>query len=255
MIVFLDCEPETHKVWRRAAQTFAMGIPGSKHWATAEEFVNDRPWPGKIDGVVHFHYHGAAKEAIELCRNLYIPHYWIEGAYVARDTYFRITKNRNQAQWKPGAGSERRFAKVFEDVKVRPWRPGGRRKIVFCIAAENMAEFDPNVRAWEDDARDYLLSVHRLKDVVYRDRDAKTPLAQDLADAECLISYNSNAAVEALLEGVPVIVSEESVCHQFSRWNLLNLWRGDRQPLWNLIAASQFTLEEMADGVAWECVK
>lgn len=253
MIVFLDCEPETHKVWRRASQMFAQGVPGVKHVCTAEEFVNERPFPGKIDGVVHFHYHGAAKEAIDICRRMNWPHYWIEGAYVARDRYFRITKNRNQA--KPGAGSALRFPAVFENVPVRPWRPGGRKKILFCVAAQDMADFDPNVRSWESDARDYLLSVRRNGDVVFRDRDSKTPFAQDLQDAECLISYNSNAAVEALLQGVPVIVSQESVCYKFSRWNLLNLWRGDRQPLWDLIAGNQFTMEEMANGTAWGMVK
>lgn len=254
MIVLLDCEPDTHKIWRNAARAFARGIPGVHHWMTADEFVNVHPWPGKIDAVVHFHYHGAAKEAIETCRALRIPHYWIEGGYVARDCYFRITKNRNQAQWKPGAGSAHRFAAVFESVKIEKWKPAG-RKIVFCPAAQDMADFDQNVQAWESDARDYLLSVRRMGDVVERTRESKTPLPHDLRDAECLISYNSNAAVEALLQGVPVIVSQESVCYEFSRWNLLNLWRGDRQPLWDLIAGNQFTLEEMADGTAWEMVK
>lgn len=253
MIVFLDCEPDTHKIWRNAARTLAQGVPGEKHWMTAEEFTGPEPWPGLVTGVVHFHYHGAAALAIATCRKLGIPHYWIEGAYVNRDRFFRITKNRNQAQFRKA--SDRRFADVFEGVKIEKWRPVTGQKILFCETASDMTDFDPRALQWEADVRDYLESVRRSGDIVYRGRESKKPLREDLAGAECLISYNSNAAIESLLAGVPVIVSPESICFEFSRWNLLNLWRGDRQALWNLISESQFTLEEMADGVAWECVK
>lgn len=255
MIVFLDCEPETHAVWRAAADLMARGMAGTvgMHKMSADEFVNDRPWPCKVDGVVHFHYHGSGRQAIEICRARGIPHYWIEGPYIKKPGHFRITKNANQAPYKL---YEKPRPGVLDGVHVAPWRMlDGFRKIVFCVAADDMAEFNPAVRQWEADVLDYLESVRRIDDVILRRRTEKKPLQEDLADAECLISYNSIAAVDSLLAGVPVIVSPESSCYAFSRWNMLNLWRGSREPLLNLISWNQFSTEELADGTAWERVK
>ena len=67
-------------------------------------------------------------------------------------------------------------------------------------------------------------------------------LQEALRGANMLITYSSAAAVMALLEGVPVLVSAASaVCN----------YQNDRATLMNALADNQWTLNEIEHGKAW----
>lgn len=267
-IAFLDCDPNTHKIWRKAAHAFAAGVRQHGHefdFLTAEDFVI-RAQQQEFHAMVHFHYSDAARDAIQLCRTLQIPFYWIEGAYVNRhdqagqqawaDTWFRVTKNGNQAGYRADRAEDTsRFDLAFNGVDIREWRKSA-DSVVLCEAAQDMLDFDERISGWEFDAREYLADIGCSLPLIERRRDAVSGLApfREMLRgiSPVVFTYNSNAAVEAMLSGCPVVVSVESICYLFSRWNLFNLWRNDRQPLWNLISWSQFQVSEMMSGAAWE---
>ena len=81
------------------------------------------------------------------------------------------------------------------------------------------------------------------------------PLVEDLKDAHCVVTYNSNSAVEALIEGKPVFAFDAGSM----AWNVANKDLRDidepkchprNQWLYEL-AYSQWTLPEMAEGKTW----
>jgi len=82
-------------------------------------------------------------------------------------------------------------------------------------------------------------------------------LAEDLADAHCVVTFNSGVGVTAIMEGIPVVCGPE--CAAFPVSNTLDaiedLQTFDRQPWLNSLAYSQFTLEEMASGYAHKVIE
>ena len=80
-------------------------------------------------------------------------------------------------------------------------------------------------------------------------------LRDDLANAHCVVTYNSNTAVDALLEGVPVFAHDKgSMCWEVANKSLICVDvpnRPDRQQWLNDLAYTQWTPEEMRSGEAW----
>ena len=84
---------------------------------------------------------------------------------------------------------------------------------------------------------------------------SKAPLKEDLFDAHAVVTFNSNSAVEALLEGVPVFAEDEGSMV----WNVCNRHLKDidyptkhyRAQWFNDLAYAQWTIPEIAEGKAW----
>lgn len=75
-----------------------------------------------------------------------------------------------------------------------------------------------------------------------------------LENAYCVINYNSNPAVEAVLAGVPVMVHESSLCREVG--NPLNgdinvLKQFDRQHWLNKLSYSEWFVDEIKKGIPW----
>jgi hypothetical protein len=81
------------------------------------------------------------------------------------------------------------------------------------------------------------------------------PLSEDLKNAHCVVTYNSNSAVEALLEGVPVFAHDKgSMCWELANKSLLSVDvpnKPDRTEWLNNLAYCQWTLSEMSSGATW----
>jgi hypothetical protein len=104
--------------------------------------------------------------------------------------------------------------------------------------------------------------VQRLPDTVFSGPEQR--LADLLPGCQALVTHGSNAAVEAVVAGVPVcLVSHEGVC---AAWRVADKgvekiydpWFPDdaqRQQWLNDLAYCQFSIEEFRNGKAWEIVK
>lgn len=81
------------------------------------------------------------------------------------------------------------------------------------------------------------------------------PLAEDLETAHCVVTYNSNAGVEALISGIPAFAHDHgSMCWQLANKSLISVDvpnRPDRSQWLNDLAYCQWTLQEMKEGMAW----
>ena len=81
------------------------------------------------------------------------------------------------------------------------------------------------------------------------------PLQVDLQNAHCVIACNSNACVEAVIEGIPTISTDQgSMAWEVSSHSIEDLERlemPDREQWINDLAYSQWTIAEMKSGEAW----
>lgn len=83
------------------------------------------------------------------------------------------------------------------------------------------------------------------------------PLSEDLLKAHCVVTYNSNSAIQALQTGVPVICSENCSAYPLTNKfeDIENLTLHDnRQQLFNTLAYSQFSHSEIASKFAFRYV-
>jgi hypothetical protein len=78
---------------------------------------------------------------------------------------------------------------------------------------------------------------------------------QSVESAWCVINYNSNPAVSAVLQGVPVFVDSSSMAATVGNTDLAqieNPLRPDRQQwAWDL-AHTEWTVDEIALGQPWD---
>lgn len=76
-------------------------------------------------------------------------------------------------------------------------------------------------------------------------------LEDDLAGAAAVITFNSNSGVDAVINGVPAIVSDPgSMAWDVAAHNLGNLLRPARQSWAHQLAWKQWTIDEIANGSA-----
>lgn len=80
-------------------------------------------------------------------------------------------------------------------------------------------------------------------------------LVEDLQWAGLAVSYNSTAGVEAVLAGVPTVTLDEgAMAWPVSGHTLFDRVQPHREAWCHRLAWTQFTLEEIRSGFAWECV-
>lgn len=139
-------------------------------------------------------------------------------------------------------------------VELAPWRTGGHETVIF--GQRGIGE--PDVRSpdgWAERARKKTggrIRPHPGKG------DTKMPLAVDLANASCAVTWHSGAALQALVMGVPVF-------YEFPQWIgaqaalPLSQWGNepkrsdaDRLEMFRRLAWAQWTLHEIKTGIPIE---
>lgn len=82
-------------------------------------------------------------------------------------------------------------------------------------------------------------------------------LERDLSEAACVVAYNSNATVDAVVAGIPAVTADEGAmawdvtAHHY----LDEIITPDRSEWFRRMAWTQWTMPEIASGEAWEVVK
>jgi hypothetical protein len=169
--------------------------------------------------------------------------------------YFRITRGALQHDGSGEAGPER-WRRL--GLTIAPWRKDGSHVLV-CPPDEAYGQ------AWGLDHVAWLQSVLEAlgsatdRPMVVRHRSKASsvtePFAEALRGSWALVTCTSNAAVEALLAGVPVFCTHPCAAYRIGKPNLNEIeapaMLADREQwAWNL-AAHQWTLNEMRDGTCW----
>jgi hypothetical protein len=181
------------------------------------------------------------------------PQFYIDNSYfdAARGQQYRVTKGRIQCEPAGRASTGERFARL--GITLKPWRPNidGHYLVV-----EQSPSFMTTVAR---DPKWLERTVKRLTDegvnvrVRPWDRDKakmQATLVADLEGASTLVTHSSAAAVTAVIEGIPVIVSDMSALAHM-RWST-DPEHDQRLGYLNVLADNQWTLDEIRAGKAWE---
>lgn len=191
--------------------------------------------------------------------------YWDRG-YVRRlgglfypldktDGYYRLHLNAFQMKRISDVSSARWDAL---DLQLTPWRGSGREVIV---ATTNSHYWSFHVvpggeQAWLDQTME-ILRRSTSRRIVIRNKSGRTLLSHGLVTAHCLVAHGSNAAIEAVILGCPVIVdpiSAAALVGLTDPGQVENVIRPDRTAWCHSLAHSQFTRREMTDGSAFRAV-
>ena len=179
--------------------------------------------------------------------------YYGDHAYFRRFEYYRITKNALVREPVPVDGvDDSRFNLL--GVKIERWRSDGAHVLV-CPPDDLFSSLiGLDAHKWLDDAL-ATLAANTEREIRVRDRFSTGPLTDDLVGCHALVTYHSNAAVEALCFGVPVFVTGFGAAKNMGYVDLSKI-EAPRYPVgryeWACaLANSQWTLDEMASGKAW----
>lgn len=159
--------------------------------------------------------------------------FYADNAFLG-DRHFRIARNAVQAA--PLPPDYDRLDQL--NIEIKPWRRTGRHVLV-CLQTD---EFMATV------ARAGMPEILTDRPVKVRRKGSPVPLADDLRDCWCVVTWSSAAGIEAVLAGVPAIALGESV---IPYGDIEDPPKFDRREWAARLAANQWTLEEMADGTAW----
>lgn len=204
--------------------------------------------------------------------------YWyIDNGYFLpgkrESNFFRITRNALQHDGCGEPAARERWTRL--KLPIKPWRKSGAH-IVVCppgrlfgatfgfdaddwlrVTIKTLRKYtdrELRVRAkvtWNDaKGADVLSLAGKIKTSV------PTPLADDLSGAWALVTHSSNAAVEALLAGVPVFATEPCGASAMGLVDLTKIESprtdGNREHWAAVLASNQWSLAEMRSGLAWK---
>ena len=229
-----------------------------------------RNLPSNIKGIIFSGMLRGNAHLFEFAKSRNIDFYYIDHAYFNqgyKDPYWmRITKNGFVQNTILKNTDPKRFENNF-DLKIKDYNFKDKRNIII-LPPSNVVSKIFEKQTWEENIikvlrkhtdrpiivrqkpnntsiDDLLYSPIKLKDKI----EHKQTLNEVLEDAYCVVAYNSNAAIEALQAGVPVIC--DKMCPAFPLSHALNeienLVEKDRMPLFQSLAHGQYTMQEARD--------
>lgn len=179
--------------------------------------------------------------------------YYADHAYFERHRFYRITKNAYQHN---GIGKPdfRRLARWWP--KPLPFHKSG-SKVIICPQSQSHLDRrgDPH---WLERTLD---TIHRYtdRDVIVRSKRDPGVLARMMPDAWAVVCHSSNAAVEALMHGVPAFTTAECAAYDMTGHDLTDIeypiYPDGRHEWAAVLAANQWTLDEIAKGKAWRALQ
>jgi hypothetical protein len=152
-------------------------------------------------------------------------------------------------------------------VTLKPWRRDGKH-ILLCgqVPWDASVEMCKDYPGWlRHIARQ--TSFHTKREIRFRPHPkgnigpipgttySTVPIEEDFKDCWALVTYNSNSAVEAVIEGIPSITFDAGAMAKEVTWRWLQEIESPYMPAreqWlNDLAYTQWTLEELKSGEAW----
>jgi hypothetical protein len=209
---------------------------------------------------------GGSQKAIKHCWETGRTFYAIDTGYYGNTSklkqWHRITKNNLQHLGPIVERSNDRLKQII-DYKYQKQIPG--KKILICPPSEKVMNLfgQPDPETWTNQVVEQLKQYTdrpieiRLKPSRSERTSTKSIEAALADDVYCLITYNSIAAIEALMNGKPAIAlglnAAQTICNvRLEDVEQLRFPSKDRMTAFMChLSYAQFTKEEMKNGTAW----
>ena len=142
-------------------------------------------------------------------------------------------------------------------VFPRQWRQDGEYILIIEPGPFAAGIFHVDLNTWKYDVEKELRK-HTDKKIKFREKAPKTErsnLYEEFLneDYHCVVNINSNAATEAIWAGIPAITLDKHITNPVTRNKLgdvNNLYRGNLANWLCMLSYSQFTKQELMDGIA-----
>jgi hypothetical protein len=207
------------------------------------------------------------------CRRLGLNYYYFDHAYFfsghkphehTNFRGYRITKN-GEAQTKilkltlPDTHRIQKYKQphLKEHIKFTDGVPGN--KIVIIPPTEAVARFYKfDVNNWIDDK---IKEVRKYTDkqFIIRLKTSTHPLEEDLQKAFAVVTYQSTVGIKSVMRGIRTICDDVSMCKPVSI-KIENIEKDyirdrDKEQAWiDSLLASQFTMQEITNGIAKQAI-
>lgn len=141
------------------------------------------------------------------------------------------------------------------NLSVKPWNKNGSHIVIADTLPDYWNLFcDPH---W---CRRIAADLKQFTDrpIIIRHKESKVPLEQELKGAHCLVAHGSIAAVESVVMGCPVFVSEISAARFVGKTDFSEIEQPiypDREKWLHSLAYCQFNESELVDGTLWRLIK
>lgn len=184
-------------------------------------------------------------------------HTWYFGdkAYFGRGDYFRVTRNAYQHTGISDKPSQMRRLRRWH-THAEPWRKDGRYIILATHSETYYGLHGTTSNRWINE------TVRRIREVSDREiiitSKNANPAHLHYSGAWCLVTMRSNAAVEAVMRGIPVFCTHDCAASAMGLSDLAKI----EQPLYpdgrmewaGVLADNQWTLYEIDNGDAWRAL-
>jgi len=242
---------------RRVAGLMLQGFRAKGRTARLLEGPGVADPPFALDELPWFY--GIKEDTAPLLRarkNRGLPWCYVDNPFFGRGGHWRVAVSAEQpismgpdaSVWR--ARGDQRF-RAF-DVAIAPWRTRGEHLAVLlcCQSPKWYAVRGTTLEDWAA-ATTAEIARHTRRKVVLRAKPKDPlaparPLAEDLAQAAAVVSWSSNAGVEAILAGVPAFSTAPSAVSPMSYTDGL-----DRARLDHIETPREPSYAERCDWAAW----
>ena len=244
----------THPHSKVITSAFAQGCKGRIVPSQAGLLEGDAAFYGILRGT---------GEILKECSLRNRDYYYIDHGYFNAghyDGYYRVVRNDMQLNGEvlgytpeeiPFAPTDR-WNKL--KIKMKPWRKSGNH-IVVCPLSQFVGDFlGINTELW---LRETIRELEHYTDrsIFIKEKDTDMPIEEAVKDAHAVVAYNSNALVDAVIEGIPVYALGPSSTDPIARKSLRDIENPimeDREKWACALSYGQWTLDEIRMGVYWE---
>lgn len=241
-----------HEINEKLSRALHAGIPQSilKHTEWADNYFNST---NKHVAVGYGILRGTG-DVFKHNEKHNVDYYEVDRGYINPnhyDGYYRISKNGMQAKYRDLDLPSDRLDKL--KFKCENWfDPKGR--IIVCPPTEYIEDFYGMERGWwVKDIEEYLTRSERSFKT--RHKSDAVSLENDLKGASCVITFNSNVAIEATIKSLPVVEGKDSILSGWERDLIHQPTDSEIDKLLRFISYNQFTLEEIRNGTAWKIIQ
>lgn len=232
-------------------------------------------WQGKMKGY---------QSIWEECQKKNTPVVVLEVGGIKRNETFKVGINgvNREADFANQTFDGERWKKL--NIELKPWRSTG-DTIIICGQHHRSHQWrnNPTMNLWFEQQineirkhtdRPIVIRPHprnptgfdisKWKNVtkVLPQRDYNTvddtDFKETLKQAWAVVNYSSNPAMMSVFNGIPVFVSEQSLCYDVGNTSLSNINNPampDRSNWANKLAYTEWTTEEIKQGLPWQRIK
>lgn len=182
------------------------------------------------------------------------PFWYMDSSYIhgTRQRHIRVERGRFWPVLEP-----RKMLRAERmGARLQPWRHDGKH-VLFCLHGRKFGmPWGIDIAEWQERA-EATIRAATDRPIVIRPKLMKQPvaLADDLADAWCLVTHSSTAAVTAAMLGVPVFCEPTCAAAAVGCTDLSQIERPvrpDREGWIASLAWHQWSVDELRSGVAWK---